>query len=179
MPRQFIADLQARDSIDEVYRVADKQIRSNRQGNDYILVQLTDRTGQVSGLRWNAGQAIYETFQKGDFLRIVGATQLHNGVLQIIIQDFAAVSREAVQLSDFERTSSSETEALVEELKQRLEKIQCPHLKDLATSYLEDTSIISRLRKAPAGIKTPPFEGGLLLCTSTAESRLFCLCIHR
>ncbi len=51
MSRQFIADLQARDNVDEIYRVADKQVRSNRQGNDYLLLQLMDRTGQVSDQR--------------------------------------------------------------------------------------------------------------------------------
>lgn len=163
MSRQFISDLQARDPIDEIYRVADKQIRSNRQGNDYILVQLTDRTGQISGLRWNAGQSIYETFQKGDFLRVVGAAQLHNGNLQIIVQDFEPVSGDLVHIADFERTNSAEADRLIQELEQRLGSLACPHLSALAKSYLTDASIIGRLRKAPAGIKTHhAFEGGLL-----------------
>ena len=51
MPRQFIAELQARDQVDEIYRVVDKQVRANRQGADYLLLQLMDRTGQISGLR--------------------------------------------------------------------------------------------------------------------------------
>ena len=67
MQRQFIANLQARDQVDEIYRVVDKQVRSNRQGNDYLLLQLLDRTGQISGLRWNAGQSLYETFQRAIF----------------------------------------------------------------------------------------------------------------
>ncbi len=108
MQRQFIANLQARDNVDEIYRVADKQIRANRQGNDYILLQLIDRTGQISGLRWNAGPAIYETFQKSDFLRIIGTTQLHNGNLQIIVQDFEPVPLEKVNLADFEKTNPDE-----------------------------------------------------------------------
>jgi len=163
MQRQFIAELQARDSVDEIYRVVDKQIRANRQGNDYILLQLTDRTGQISGLRWNAGQGIYETFQKGDFLRVLGTAQLHNGVLQIIVQDFEPVPRETVQIGDFEKTSSAQMEILILDLIQRLSRLKNPHLSALANCYLSDPNVMDRLRHAPAGIKTHhAFEGGLL-----------------
>lgn len=163
MQRQFIADLQPRDTVDEIYRVADKQVRSNRQGNDYILLQLMDRSGQISGLRWNAGQSIYETFQKGDFLRVVGTTQLHNGSLQIIVHDFALVPPDQVDHSSFERTSPLESEQLIEAVKVILLQLKNPHLAQLARSFLDDEHFINRLSRAPAGIKTHhAYDGGLL-----------------
>jgi 3'-5' exoribonuclease len=163
MQRQFIADLQPRDTVDEIYRVTDKQVRSNRQGNDYILLQLMDRSGQISGLRWNAGQSIYETFQKGDFLRVVGTTQLHNASLQIIVHDFALVPASQVDQSHFERTSPLESEQLIETIKEILLQLKNPHLYQLAQSYLSDEQFINRLSRAPAGIKTHhAYDGGLL-----------------
>lgn len=163
MHRQYIADLQARDTVDEIYRVADKQVRSNRQGNDYILLQLMDRTGQISGLRWNAGQSIYETFQKGDFLRVLGTTQLHNGLLQIIVQDFETVHASKVNQDDFAQSNPQEIDELLRELKERLGKIQSPPLSRLMAAYLSDDRLLEKLRRAPAGIKTHhAYEGGLL-----------------
>lgn len=163
MSRQFIADLQARDNVDEIYRVADKQVRSNRQGNDYLLLQLMDRTGQVSGLRWNAGQSLYETFQKGDFLRVLGSTQLHNGVLQILVQDFEAVHSSKVNHEDFSRSDPGEVEQLLGELKGKLASVKHPHLRKLVAAYLSDEQLLDKLRRAPAGIKTHhAYEGGLL-----------------
>lgn len=163
MHRQFISELQARDSVDEIYRVADKQIRSNRQGNDYLLLQLTDRSGQVSALRWNSGQSVYETFQKGDFLRVLGTAQLHNGAIQVIVQDFEPVPADKVHFPDFERTTSAELDELVAELHTLLSGFTNPHLSQLAASYLNDDLFIARFRRAPAGIKTHhAYEGGLL-----------------
>jgi 3'-5' exoribonuclease len=163
MHRQFIADLEARESVDEIYRVADKQVRSNRQGNDYLLLQLMDRTGQISGLRWNAGQTLYETFQKGDYLRVLGNAQLHNGMLQIIIQDFETVPSSKVNQEDFAKTNLLETKQLMEELRERLLRIQNPHLKRLVNSYLNDEQLLDKLQRAPAGVKTHhAYEGGLL-----------------
>lgn len=163
MQRQFIADLQARDTVDEIYRVADKQVRSNRQGNDYLLLQLMDRTGQISGLRWNAGQSMYETFQKGDFLRVLGTTQLHNGMLQIIVQDFETVPATKVNHEDFAKTNPEELQQLEQELREKLESVHQPDLKRIVASYLADEQLFSKLRRAPAGIKTHhAYEGGLL-----------------
>ncbi len=54
MPRQFIADIQPQQQVDEIFRIVDRQLRANRQGNHYLLLQLQDRTGTISGMRWNA-----------------------------------------------------------------------------------------------------------------------------
>lgn len=163
MQRQFVNQLQPRDSIDEIFRVADKQLRANRQGNDYILLQLNDRSGQISGLRWNANQALYESFQRGDFLRIIGTAQLHNGNMQIIVQDFECVPAEAVNIADFSLSDPAELEQNWQELAGRLRSFTNPHLRRLAESYLSDERLVGRLRRAPAGVKTHhAYEGGLL-----------------
>lgn len=163
MERQFVNQLQPRDTIDEIYRVADKQLRANRQGNDYILLQLNDRTGQISGLRWNATQALYESFQRGDYLRVIGTAQLHNGNMQIIVQDFENIPNEVINSADFSVNDPGEIERNWEELTSRLEAFSNPHLRRLAAAYLTDPKLTDKLRRAPAGVKTHhAYEGGLL-----------------
>ncbi len=163
MQRQYIAGLQARDQVDEIYRVVDKQVRANRQGADYLLLQLMDRTGQISGLRWNAGQAVYETFAKGDYLRVVGTTQLHNGMLQLIVQDFQVVPTAKVNLEDFATSNPGQIDTWFQELRERLTTLSNPDLARLMADYFADESLTSKLRRAPAGVKTHhAYEGGLL-----------------
>ncbi len=163
MQRQFIAELQARDQVDEIYRVVDKQVRANRQGADYLLLQLMDRTGQISGLRWNAGQALYETFSKGDFLRVIGGTQLHNGVLQLIVQDFQLVPANKVNLEDFATSNPGQIDEWFTELRERLTTLANPDLARLMVDYFVDEPLMGKLRRAPAGIKAHhAYEGGLL-----------------
>ncbi len=163
MERQFINQLQPRDSVDEIYRVADKQLRANRQGNDYILLQLNDRTGQISALRWNANQSLYESFQRGDYLRIIGTAQLHNGHMQIIVQDFEFVPEDVVDYADFSQNDPGEITRNWAELESRLLSLTNPHLRRLAQVYLSDRALKDKLCRAPAGIKTHhAYEGGLL-----------------
>ncbi len=163
MQRQFIAELKARDQVDEIYRVVDKQVRANRQGADYLLLQLMDRTGQISGLRWNAGQALYESFSKGDFLRVIGGTQLHNGMLQLIVQDFHVVPADKVSIEDFATSNPGQIDEWFSELQQRLTTLTNPDLARLMIDYFADEPLVNKLRRAPAGIKTHhAYEGGLL-----------------
>jgi 3'-5' exoribonuclease len=163
MARQFINQIQPRDTIDEIYRVAEKQIRPNRQGSEYLLLQLTDRTGQISGLRWNATQQQYESFQRGDYLRIFGTAQLHNGNMQIIVQDFEPVPGDVTDPADFSVNDPREVEANWAELCSQLRSMKCPHLLRLAEDYLADPALAKNLKRAPAGIKTHhAYEGGLL-----------------
>ncbi|HBE67251.1 MAG TPA: CMP-binding protein [Planctomycetaceae bacterium] len=163
MQRQYISDLQPRETVDEIYRVADKQVRSNRQGNEYLLLQLMDRSGQISGLRWNVGQEIYETFQRGDYLRIAGATQLHNGMMQIIVQDFSLVTSDQVDASHFSKRDEAQIDALQSQLAEKLRSVKCAHLQRLVEDYLSDARLMEALSRAPAGIKTHhAYEGGLL-----------------
>src|SRR4051812_44748922 len=53
MPRSDVNTLADGVAVDEVYLLSDKQLRVNRVGDQYLLAQLRDRTGQISGLLWN------------------------------------------------------------------------------------------------------------------------------
>ena len=48
MSRRFIAQLTEHENIDQVFLVADKQLRANRQGNLYLQLRLSDKTGRVA-----------------------------------------------------------------------------------------------------------------------------------
>lgn len=138
MTRQFINTIQPQTSIDEVFRVSDKQHRANRQGNMYLLLQLSDRTGTISGMRWNADSRIYESFQKGDFLRIQGAAQLHNGQLQLIVNQFQWVDPQALDPKDFDQLDRVHVDQLWAELAEIIETIKSEPLK------VDRSSVLSR-----------------------------------
>ena len=84
MTRRFINQLGERESINEVFLAGDKQLRKNRNGNLYLQMRLTDRTGSVNALMWNTSDSAAHAFDNGDFVRVDGITQFYNGSLQII-----------------------------------------------------------------------------------------------
>lgn len=163
MTRQTIESLKPQKSVDEVYRVVDKQLRSNRQGGLYLLLQLADRTGVVSAMRWNASQVLYDSFQKGDFLEVKGMAQLHNGSLQLILQDFDTVDPKRIDPRDFDALDRSLMERHWNRLLELIRTIESPEIQALVQSFCDDDVIRRGMQLAPAGVKTHhAHPGGLL-----------------
>ena len=163
MTRVFINQIQPQSAIDEVFRVSDKQHRANRQGNMYLLLQLTDRSGAISGMRWNADARMYESFQKGDFLRIQGAAQLHNGQLQLIVNQFQLVDPSTIKPEDFDQLDRDKVDRLWSELLTLIESLESLEAKAIAMAFYNDSEIARKFRLAPAGIKAHHAHAGGLL----------------
>jgi 3'-5' exoribonuclease len=93
MSRQYVNQLGHQDIVDQVFVVGEKQLRPNRNGNLYLQMELSDRTGKIGGRMWNASEAIYKAFENGDYVRVEGTTQLFQGAVQLIVTRLTKVSR--------------------------------------------------------------------------------------
>ena len=161
--RQYIAELLPQIQVDAVFKIADRQLRSNRQGNPYLLLQLQDRSGMISAMRWNADERLCERFPKGTFARIQGMTQLHNGNLQIIVNQMHNVDSDLVALEEFDALDRNQVTAHWETLNGLVDSLNDPSVSAICKEILSDDSISKRLQIAPAGTKTHhAYPGGLL-----------------
>src|SRR2546429_6300918 len=102
MTRRFIQQLADGDAIEDVYLVADKQLRANRNGNLYLQLELRDRTGSMSARLWNASEHQFRSFDAGDFVFVKGKVQLFQGALQMILSQVERAETEKLQLTDFQ-----------------------------------------------------------------------------
>jgi 3'-5' exoribonuclease len=163
MPRVFIRDIQPQASVDEIYRVADRQVRANRQGNPYLLLQLQDKTGLISAMRWNADEKLAERFPKGSFVRVQGTSQVHNGALQLIVNQLSAVDPSQVDPEDFNAIDRSRIDRAWSRLRELVDSISNPTLRLICSAFVDDPRLSSLLQTAPAGVKTHhAYPGGLL-----------------
>jgi 3'-5' exoribonuclease len=151
------------ESIDEVYMVSDKQLRTNRQGNFFLQLELRDRTGSISARLWNANEPQFKSFNEGDFLRIKGKVQLFQGALQILFTQFERVEPGKVVLDDFVPRAEQDINRLYDRFRQLLLKLGDPHLRALAECFLIDDGFVAAFCRSPAGIKNHhAYVGGLL-----------------
>jgi 3'-5' exoribonuclease len=163
MPRLFVRDIQPQSPVDEIYRIADRQVRANRQGNPYLLMQLQDRTGIISAMRWNVDEKIADRFPKGSYVRIQGTSQLHNGILQLIINHLSTVDPSQVEIDDFSGVDRARIEIAWNRVRQLVDSLSNPTLRAICNAIVEDMTISSALQGAPAGVKTHhAYPGGLL-----------------
>lgn len=163
MSRLFVNTLADSQSVDEVYLLSDKQLRANRAGGLYLLAQLRDRTGLISGLLWNVNEQEVADFSAGDYVRIKGKVQLYQGNLQIILTHIARVPKEDADPADFIPATSQNTQRLLGRLREILLGIEDTHLRTLMECFLVDEEVVAGLTRAPAGVRLHhAFHGGLL-----------------
>jgi 3'-5' exoribonuclease len=163
MSRRYVDQLRDGDNLDDVYLVTDKQLRANRNGNPFLLLELRDRTGGIQGRMWNAGESQARGFDPGDFLHATGKVQLFQGSLQVILNTVDRVEPQKVELTDFLPHTEQSIPKLMERLKGYLLRMGNPHLRALAECFLVDDEFVRDFTTCPAGVKLHhAYVGGLL-----------------
>jgi 3'-5' exoribonuclease len=163
MTRQLVQQLGDGDAVDDVFLVVDKQLRANRNGNLYIQTILRDRTATIDARQWNAGEALFRSFEPGDFVHVKGKVQLFQGAFQLILTQLERVEPGRVNLADFLPQSDQDVNKLLEKLRSILLKLSNPHLRALIECFLMDDEFVRSFCQAPAGIRNHhAYLGGLI-----------------
>ena len=163
MPRQTVDSLSHGDTVEETYLLADKQLRANRNGDLYLLTQLRDATGQVSGLMWNVSEQRAADLHAGGYAAVRGKAQLYNGQMQVIVNRIEPVDAVQVDPADFVVGSSEESGEHFERIQSVAAGFANEDLRTLLACYFEDEDLRDKLLAAPAGIKLHhAYPGGLV-----------------
>ena len=163
MSRRYVNQFGHQDAVSEVFLASDKQLRPNRNGNLYLQVELSDRTGSISTRMWNATETIYKSFDNGDYVCVEGTTQLFEGAVQLIATRLSRVEPAEVNEDDFTPLAAVAVDKLVVRLGEILRGMSDPHLRNLAECFLLDEEFMAKLTRAPAGVKHHhAYHGGLL-----------------
>lgn len=163
MSRQSVGDLRDGDSVDEVYLLADKQLRANRHADMYLLAQLRDRTGTVSGLMWNVHEDQCSQYDAGDFVHVRGKVQLYQGGLQLILTRVDHVDAAGLDKTDFELAPRQDVEKLLARMKEILLAIDDPAIRSLMECFIVDDTLMAKMCQTGAGVKAHhAYPGGLV-----------------
>ena len=159
MSRQFVDQLRDGNDLDDVYLVTDKQLRANRNGNLYLLIELRDRTGSIQGRMWNAGDHVARGFDPGDFLHLTGKVQLFQGALQVILTGIERAEVQKVDFADF----LPQTEQSIPKLTDRSATTSCGSATRTWTAecFLMDDAFM-RVTTCPPGEAAPRLRRRLL-----------------
>lgn len=163
MARRYIRQFVDGDTFDEIFLATDKQVKTNRQGQPFLQVELRDRSGSLTGRLWNAPESLTRQINPGDFVKAKGKVQNFQGGLQIILSDVQPVRGEKFDMTDFLPHTEQDIAKLQEKLKTLLFKATDLHLRALAQSFFMDEKLIREFCKAPAGVRQHhAYLGGLL-----------------
>ncbi|KAA5544449.1 HD domain-containing protein [Roseiconus nitratireducens] len=155
-------------SLDQPFRLADKQIRVNRQGGKYLLLKLADRTGTIVAMLWNADDSDYEKIDRGDYVHVLGRTQVHQGTLQIILTGIDPLTdKDEIDPADFDSFDAGAADAALGSIQNILGSLNNDSLRQLGEVFLRDESFLQQLRVASAAVTNHhAYPGGLLRHTA-------------
>jgi len=161
--RRFVSQLAHNEQVNQVFLASDKQLRPNRNGNLYLQLSLSDRSGAIATRLWNASENDYRAFENGDYVMVDGATQLFQGNMQLIANAIRRARTDEVDETDFLMLRTDEIDRMATRLAEILRSIKTPELRNLAECFLMDTEFMAKFTAAPAGMKNHhAYKGGLL-----------------
>lgn len=162
--RRSIAELQAGQRVDdEVYRVAQKDLRTTTNGSLYIHAVLADQTGQMLARMWNASQEMFDSIPEGGLIHVKGRCESYKGNRQFIIDGLRAVEPGAIDPAQFLPASHCDVEKLWLEVLETLRTIQNKPLRSLIARFANDPAFAADFKRAPAATQMHhAYLGGLI-----------------
>lgn len=150
MKSPMCKDLAPGQSVQAVFLVQSKEVRQKRTGEPYLSLTLMDRTGELDAKMWDNVPAVLDTFERDDFIRVKGETQLFQNRLQITIHSLQRLSDGDIDLADFLPASQRDRQAMFAELLALVASLENVHLKALLQNLFSDQAVASAYMQAPA-----------------------------
>ncbi|WP_339911839.1 3'-5' exoribonuclease YhaM family protein [Symmachiella dynata] len=163
MSRRTVRELVDGESVEEIYVIADKQLRANRNGNTYLLANLRDKTGAISGLMWNVNEPAMAHIDSGDFVKVQAKVQMFQGTLQMILTKIEGVPADGLDPEEFAPQAACDVQRLTVRLTELVADLDDENVRSLLQRFLADETFMQGFTQAPAGTKAHhAYLGGLL-----------------
>ena len=161
--RRYINQLTPGETLDQVFLVREKDLRTTKTGDLYITCTLVDKTGHLPARMWRASESIFNSIPVDGFLHVKGRTDEYKGALQFIIDACRPFPADKADLADFMPVTELDVEVMWSELLEILRDVKDKHLRLLIKKFVEDHELVAAFKKSPAAVKMhQPFIGGLL-----------------
>jgi len=171
MKKRFISDIRAGDRVDDIFVLSEKILSQKKDGNNFLNITLSDKTGTIKGVVWDNVDQIAAGIASGDFAHVNGSVSEYRGTLQVVIKIMEPFPSDRIDPSDFLPQTSRDIEGMFERLVKRMDSITTDYLKALIDAFFNDKEFVNKFKTAPAAKKMHhAYIGGLLEHTLSMTS---------
>jgi len=171
MKKQFITDIRAGDRVDDIFVLSEKILSQKKDGNNFLNITLSDKTGTIKGVVWDNVDQIAAGITSGDFAHVNGSVSEYRGTLQVVIKIMEPFPSDRIDPSDFLPQTSRDIEGMFKRLVKRMDSITTDYLKALIDAFFKDKEFVNKFKTAPAAKKMHhAYIGGLLEHTLSMTS---------
>jgi len=159
---QWVNEIREEDKVKGLYLVKTKKLGTTKRGDPFLILTLTDRTGDIETRVWDRAEDLASLFNEGDILEVEGKADSYRNQIQLILTDLKK-AEDDFDPSLFMEDSSKSVSDMVSGLKKILKKIENSHLKSLVDHFFSDRQFMEAFRQAPAAKNFHhAYRGGLL-----------------
>jgi 3'-5' exoribonuclease len=159
----FVADIQSDQEVAGVFIVAEKQLRTARNGKPFLTLRLADKTGEIIGRIWDRASELNESIAARSVVFVRGRSETFRDEMQLQVREVQPVALEEVQGADFLPVCPRDTQQLWEQFKQLCGQVKRRPLQKLLAAISGDAELMERFRRAPAAKSMHhAYLGGLL-----------------
>ena len=113
--KTYINEIKENDQVESLFLVREKSFRITKTGNTYLKLKLLDRSGEIEGRIWTSAENFGESFEKDDFVQVMGKAVSFQEHLQLNITHVQRVGEEEILFSDFFPMAEKDIEEMVKE----------------------------------------------------------------
>ena len=163
MKTLFIENFVEGQAVQEVFIVTEKTVSSKKDGDAFLQVRLTDRTGSIRGVIWDNVETLTAEFNCGDYVQIQGRVTSFRNESQLTILSVKQIQSDTINPSDFLPMTQRDPIQMFASLKEQSQTIENKELKTIIQAFWNDEAFVQKFCLAPAAKKMHhAYLGGLL-----------------
>ena len=144
------------------YLVRMKRMASTKKGDAFLVITLSDRTGDIEAKVWEKAEELTSLFKEGDVLEVEGYASSYRNQLQITLSTLRTVT-EICDPSVFLEVTQKDITKMMGSLREVLKTIKHSRIRALVENFLADRQFMSLFKQAPAAKNFHhSYIGGLL-----------------
>lgn len=181
MPATRISSFEDGDRVTGFALVTKKELRQDRNGKDFLDLELADASGRIAGKVWSDSPALQSTYETYDYVAYKGSVAEFKGQLQLRVQECRRVTEDDREFgfdeSDLIPSTKEDLDDLWRRLEASLATLESEPLRAIADSVLRRHG--SELREHPAAkVIHHAYRGGLLEHTVSMLELAGRICEH-
>lgn len=167
MNHVMISDFAKDQEIDDYYVCVKKVLKQTKNGDGYISVTLSDRTGRIEGKMWKEAVAkCGDDFEQDKVVRIKGKISEYDNKMQIVIERAGNGDPSKYDLGWFLPQSPYPIADVLAEMDAILDEIQDAKLRDVVTVFKSNEKMYEEFKIAPGAVALHhAYIGGLAVHT--------------
>lgn len=150
MGKVFVADLIEGEPVTSFFLAKQVQVRQRRSGEPYLSLVFGDRTGEVAAVMWEGVEEASKELNEGDIVKVQGLLGTYQRDRQLTITRLRKATPEEIAPEDYLPRSLLDPGLLLARLRETVDSMGEPHLKQLLRDLLADEAFMAAFTAAPA-----------------------------